>query len=69
VVALLADLHIIPDQLWVWKGDSVGMKPVKPQGYAPCEVARLPQLKRSRAYSARDAAWYTAAPEVARQQG
>ena len=69
VVALLTDLHIIPDQLWVWKGSRVGMKPVKPQGYAPCEVARLPQLKRSRAYSARTAGWYAAAAEVAVQQG
>jgi len=68
VVALLTDLHIIPDQLWVWKGDRVGMKPVKPQGYAPCEVARLPQLKRSRGYSARTAPWYSAASDVAPQR-
>jgi len=50
VIALLVHIGIVPANLTCWRGWRLGLKPVKPQGYAPCEVARLPQLARAQGY-------------------
>jgi hypothetical protein len=50
VVALLVHLGIIPRALKVMRGDRIVEAEVEPQGYAPCEVARLPQLARAQGY-------------------
>ena len=42
VVTLLVHLGIIPRELKVQRGNRTATAEVEPQGYAPCEVARLP---------------------------
>ena len=48
VASLYAHLGILPDELPVLRGNRITGMRLEPQLYSPSEIARLPQLKRSK---------------------